>query len=299
MSNLNTKLLALIGIIVIGISAFAVLLLSNLGNNSDGMIPTTNSEEEALQIISAELWYNPSTNRAYSALLLINEKNVTAIIQKITIKGLLCNWENVYYCITEIGSVSKVNQIEKELTGTTQEISVDGKKLIFTQATDGLKVEGFKALVVYIKNSDELDASALSEGNITAAVFTQKRVYLEEVSVKTEIPFIVFEDMEKLTIINVAFNKDANGIISQITIMVKNTGVISVTIDEIYINDVRMTPYSSLKTVDLTVDANLAGSITINVDATAPINISPGGMYQFKLMSSKGNVLVYTATAPI
>jgi hypothetical protein len=91
---------------------------------------------------------------------------------------------------------------------------------------------------------------------------------------------IGFMGTEELKITSMTFNT------GYILATVSNTGTTPVTINEIWINNVKQayTPQ--------TVTANSGTSIEISYSWTA------GNNYQLKLISSKGNAFVYTAIAP-
>ena len=72
----------------------------------------------------------------------------------------------------------------------------------------------------------------------------------------------------------------------QITVNVRNTGTTSVTVNELWVNNVKQA--FSTKTVV----ANSDESLTVAYDWNAGYN------YQVKLVSSKGNSFLYTAVAP-
>jgi flagellin-like protein len=97
-----------------------------------------------------------------------------------------------------------------------------------------------------------------------------------------------FTATEQISITNMAFDVPQD----IITITANNTGTTSVTINEAFVNNVKQN----------TVDPNLPKDIpanqgvAFNVTVTAGLNV--GYSYQVKLVSSKGNQFLYTATAP-
>jgi len=93
-----------------------------------------------------------------------------------------------------------------------------------------------------------------------------------------------FMATEELKITNAEFS-DTN----KVTVLVKNTGTTPVTISEAYING----KYSQHNTTDA-IPANGQAFVEI----TYGDNFVDGASYQIKLVSSKGNPFVYTATAP-
>lgn len=101
-----------------------------------------------------------------------------------------------------------------------------------------------------------------------------------------------FMATEELKITNVAFAApDAQAKCANATIFLRNTGSTAVTVTEIYCGN-------ELVWEDT---VQIAAGTTTNIDidtASDPITYDAGTAYQFKVMSSKGNVFVYTATAP-
>ena len=93
---------------------------------------------------------------------------------------------------------------------------------------------------------------------------------------------------EEIKISNVEFAEDGTAA----TLTVKNTGSTTVILSDVYIGS---SPSTSAD-LPITLDANGVGSVNV----AAPIaGFASGQAYQFKLVSSKGNPFVYTATAPL
>ena len=93
---------------------------------------------------------------------------------------------------------------------------------------------------------------------------------------------IGFMGTEEVRITNVEFLSD-----SQAQVTAKNTGSIDVTLTEAYVGN-------SLATATGLTVITPGSEIDVVVDGT----YVEGTSYQFKLVSSKGNPFVYTATAP-
>ena len=91
---------------------------------------------------------------------------------------------------------------------------------------------------------------------------------------------------EEVKITNVVYNTDGTA-----TLAVKNTGSSPVIISDAYVGTAAATSTS----LPLTIDPNVALPVTV----TPATDFSQGQAYQFKLVSSKGNAFVYTATAPL
>ena len=94
---------------------------------------------------------------------------------------------------------------------------------------------------------------------------------------------IGFMDTEEVRITNVNFATD----LSSATVTVKNTGSTTVTITEAYVGST-----GGVLGSEVPLEAGASDTIDIAGSYTAGVS------YQFKVVSSKGNPFVYTATAP-
>jgi len=101
---------------------------------------------------------------------------------------------------------------------------------------------------------------------------------------------IGFMGTEEIRVTNADFEPTA---LAYADVYVKNTGTAAVTIEEVYVNG------DLIDELDWSQDPS--GSIEANTEATLRITMDfeDGSSYQFKLVSSKGNPFVYTATAPV
>ena len=99
---------------------------------------------------------------------------------------------------------------------------------------------------------------------------------------------IGFMGTEEVRITNVEFQADGTA-----DVYVKNTGSAAVTIEEVYVSGAAASTWA----LDPTGAIPANGEATITVSPT--IAFADGSSYQFKVVSSKGNPFVYTATAPV
>jgi hypothetical protein len=93
--------------------------------------------------------------------------------------------------------------------------------------------------------------------------------------------------MEKIYITKMSFDV-TNKII---TVTANNTGVSSVTINEVQVNNVTQTSVSPMFPSTIEAKSGVAYTITLS-------SLSSGHVYQVRLISIKGNTFLYTATAP-
>jgi flagellin-like protein len=95
-----------------------------------------------------------------------------------------------------------------------------------------------------------------------------------------------FTATEQISITNLSFQTGTPG---SILVIANNTGTTSVTINEAWVNNVKLNPTFPNSGLILA-NSGFALNMTTNVVA--------GYSYQVKLVSSKGNQFLYTATAP-
>ena len=97
-----------------------------------------------------------------------------------------------------------------------------------------------------------------------------------------------FMGTEELKITSMTFNVSGNAI----TLIANNTGTTPVTINEVWVNNVRQTTVAfTPSTGTAAANSGLQAIITY----TGMVN---GGSYAVKLVSAKGNTFMYTGNAP-
>jgi len=100
---------------------------------------------------------------------------------------------------------------------------------------------------------------------------------------------IGFMGTEELKITSMTFSADT------ITVVANNTGTTSVTINEVWVNNVAYTADTTFSPTSGTAAANTG--LVVAIDYADP-GLEEGSNYQVKLVSSKGNAFMYTASAP-
>ena len=98
-----------------------------------------------------------------------------------------------------------------------------------------------------------------------------------------------FTATEQVSITNLSF-QTGTALTGNITITASNTGTTPVTVNEVWVNNVKQA--SVLPIVPYTVTANNQTMFTVTLAVTA------GYSYQVKLVSAKGNAFISTGTAP-
>jgi len=100
-----------------------------------------------------------------------------------------------------------------------------------------------------------------------------------------------FTATEQVNITNMNFDVAAH----RISVTANNTGTTSVTINEAWVNGVKQSDVKDDTGASLPVTINANQGKVFNITLTSMTN---GFSYQVKIISSKGNPFLYTATAP-
>jgi flagellin-like protein len=100
-----------------------------------------------------------------------------------------------------------------------------------------------------------------------------------------------FTATEQVNITNMNFDVTNKRII----VTANNTGTTSVTINEAWVNGVKQTSVIDDLSANLPVTINANQGKVFNITLSS---MSQGYSYQVKIISSKGNTFLYTATAP-
>ncbi|MGB9778151.1 MAG: hypothetical protein ACP5LB_04480 [Candidatus Bathyarchaeia archaeon] len=147
-------------------------------------VTTTRVQEESLHLTKQHIWYNTTGSWAEAAIIIVNTGGKDVVLDKITVRGQECSWQNVYYWRTNTETISTdLSVTPTELTGPSFNITVQSQVRNFTQASDDLTLISGYTMVVYIKNPDSI---ALNDVGLTVGitVFTSNAQYYKETNVE-------------------------------------------------------------------------------------------------------------------
>jgi len=278
-SLVNGEVIVLALIIFIGGLASGVILLQSLQSNH-----TDNTSEETLDLTNQYAWYN-QTGWSGAALVIVNTGERDVIIRKVTVRGMECGWNTIYYWKTDTGPVSEqLKQTPVQLSGNTFDIVIDGEPQIFHKATTELTLLSGWTIVLYINDPGNITSNDVGQ-EVTITIFTENKLYYIEAYVDT---LFTFTRTEEMTITSMVFPNENN-----ITLTVKNTGSSRIIISVVTVNG---------EEVPFTTD-HLAGPNEWDIAETGHVYITkswvPGNRYEVVLQSNTGtNVASYIGLAP-
>ncbi|MGB9960220.1 MAG: hypothetical protein ACPLKQ_06850 [Candidatus Bathyarchaeales archaeon] len=148
-------------------------------------VTTTRVQEESLFLTKPHIWYSSTnaTPTAEAALIIINTGGRDVVIDKISVRGQECRWENVFYCITS-GSISGDLQFNATLKDGGK-ITIGETEHTFRQGNSGtdLTLRSGYTMIIYI---DDPDSISLNDIGLTVGitVFTSNAQYYKEANVE-------------------------------------------------------------------------------------------------------------------
>jgi len=249
--------------------------------------------EEALELSDQHVWCCDGVNQngwAEAAMSILNTGETDVTLRKITVRGVECSWNNVFYWKTDTGPISDDLEVTStELSGSSFDIIVDGVERIFQQATTGLVLKPDWIMVLYLK--DPINLTSYDGGeSVVISIFTNNDIYFEETYLEGSGTF-TFMQTEQVSITNMAFNGASNASDNTIVLSLKNTGSSKVTLTQVSLNGAVHTVVFSMTAGEL--DAAGTGTATLtNVQWVS------GNTYRVILQSSTGtNVASYEKKA--
>jgi hypothetical protein len=147
-------------------------------------VTTTRVQEEALLLTKHHVWYNTSGSWAQAAIVTVNTGEKDVVLDKISVRGQECAWDDVYYWRTSNVTVSNdLHVTPTNITGTTFDIVVQGIARTFQQATDDLTLKSGWTIVIYVMNPGSI---ALNDVGLTVdtTVLTSNAQYYKEANVE-------------------------------------------------------------------------------------------------------------------
>jgi hypothetical protein len=147
-------------------------------------VTTTRVQEEALFLTKQHVWYNTSGSWAQAAIVIVNTGGKDVVLDKISVRGQECAWDNVYYWRTNNVTVSNDLLVTPtNISGATFDIVVQGTARTFQQTNDDLTLKSGWTIAIYMMNPDSI---ALNDVGLTVGitVFTSNAQYYKEANVE-------------------------------------------------------------------------------------------------------------------
>ncbi|MCD6445731.1 hypothetical protein J7L49_02970 [Candidatus Bathyarchaeota archaeon] len=146
-------------------------------------VTTTRVQEESLMLTKQHVWFNTTGSWAEAAIVITNVGGRDVVLDKISVRGQECKWENVYYWRANETVSDDLNVTPTEITGDTFSITVQGASRTFQKATSDLTVKSGETLVLYIMKPDSISVNDVGQ-TVGITVFTSNAEYYKEVNIE-------------------------------------------------------------------------------------------------------------------
>jgi hypothetical protein len=156
-------------------------------------VVSTRVQEESLHVTKQHVWLNATatigdTSAAQATLMVINTGGRDVVIDKVTVRGQTCDWNNsatnkfVLYA-TANSSVSGDMPYVQNFTIGTNQVTIDTTTYDFQVAPGDLVLKSGYTLLLYIVNPDSI---AVDDVGLTVgiALYSAQAVYYRETNVE-------------------------------------------------------------------------------------------------------------------
>jgi hypothetical protein len=144
-------------------------------------VTSTRVQEESLALAKQHVWFDYSTGKAQAAIMVINAGGRDVVVDKITVRGQVCDWSKVFYNLTGESISGDLASSSTLTDGGT--ISVGGSNHIFKQATNDLTVQSGKTIIIYISTPDSISVNDVGL-TVSVNIFTSQAMYYKETNVQ-------------------------------------------------------------------------------------------------------------------
>jgi hypothetical protein len=144
-------------------------------------VTSTRVQEESLALAKQHVWFDYSTGKAQAAIMVINAGGRDVVVDKLTVRGQVCDWSKVFYNVTGESISGDLASSSTLTDGGT--ISVGGTSHIFKQATNDLTLQSGKTLIIYLNNPDSISVNDVGL-TVSVNIFTSQAMYYKETNVQ-------------------------------------------------------------------------------------------------------------------
>jgi hypothetical protein len=147
-------------------------------------VTTTRVQEEALYLSKEHVWYNTTGSWAQAAIVIVNSGGKDVVLDKVSVRGQECPWQNIYYWRTNaIAITNDLNVTSDMLTGLSASIVVQNASRAFAQADNDVTLKSGWTLVIYVMNPDSISLNDVGVPCGTT-IFTANAQYSKEVNIE-------------------------------------------------------------------------------------------------------------------
>ncbi|MEM4474721.1 MAG: hypothetical protein QXY75_07080 [Candidatus Bathyarchaeia archaeon] len=148
-------------------------------------VTTTRVQEESLFLTKPHVWVNGSSSptQYMGAIMIINTGGRDVALDKISVRGQECPWENVYYTTTKEGISADLPYVWIPEGAVKGNITIGNRNYTFTKAGGDLTLKSGYTMIIYIRYPDSISINDIGI-TVGITVFTSSAQYYKEVNVE-------------------------------------------------------------------------------------------------------------------
>jgi hypothetical protein len=281
---ISLRVVALVLAIFVGGLVSGIIVNQRLTNYSTEVITP-----QTLELTDGYVCVNNSL--AEAMISIVNEGEQNIIVRSVVVRGIECNFSDVYYWKTEYGPPSSLEPTSMELFGASFAIVIDGTQQVFQQASNQMNLPPHWTLVLYIKDPGNISANNVQNipERVTISILTDKQLFYTDATVT----YVTSTTNQA----GIFLKEDTiSWPTGKMVIYVRNTGTSDATIDTVYVGT---TGNLTLQTgvvyaPSSKIVAKNGGTIAITVNYTWTSKTT----YSFRIAPVAGNTLSFEEEAP-
>jgi hypothetical protein len=182
--NLLRKTRALSTVVATLIILVVSVLLATVVTFYAVNITSTRVQDESLFLTKQHVWVNTSGSWAQAAVVIVNTGGRDAVLDKISVRGQECSWNNIYYWRTNNVTISDDLQVTPiSISGASFDIIVQKSARTFAQSNNDLTLKSGWAIVIYMMNPDSVNLHDVGTPVVITA-FTANAQYQKTANVE-------------------------------------------------------------------------------------------------------------------
>jgi len=281
----SIKIALIVLIVFVAGLASGVFLIPQLNRNG------ASNQTESVELTDQSFWggnvdlAGQPSNWTEAAIAVTNTGNSQVLLKGISVSGISCDWNDVYYWKSDYGPPAELKKTFANFSGASCQLTIDGIRRTFQRANGEIGLGSQWTAVLYAENPLTTDLTQIPS-KVMITVHTENSLYYKQADASID---FVFMKAEQYNVAAVNFCGTSGQATNYINITLQNTGTASFIIDTAAkVNGVAKT---------------LTAQVTIAAGSTAVVKIPNvgwvnGNQYSMELLTTQGTKITYIANAP-
>ena len=183
MTRILKNRLALSTVITTLIILVVSILLASVVTYFATNVVSTRVQEESLYVSKQHIWVN-SNGVAEAAVMVTNNGGRDVVINKVSVRGQLCNWTNLFFAIAD--PVADKAALTADLAYVTAPVAASddlGLTATANATSNALVLPSGATIVIYVNDPDSIGLNDIGL-TVSIAIHTSQAVYYSETNIQ-------------------------------------------------------------------------------------------------------------------